>query len=71
MKRRQISEREDAEARERASAHRDDLLAKLQAREATRRTDELPADPPDSGPGEAGDEPSPTTAEDGASSPAE
>ena len=37
MKRRKISQREEAEAVEKARLHRDELLADLQAREAARR----------------------------------
>lgn len=47
MKRREVSQREENEAHERASAHRADLLARLQAREAERRAapDETAAPP--------------------------
>jgi hypothetical protein len=48
VKRRKISEREEAEAVEKARLHRDELLADLQAREAARRqvvTPEAPAAP--------------------------
>jgi hypothetical protein len=45
MKRRQASQREQAEAREQARAHRDDLLAKLQARESARREGDSPPTP--------------------------
>ncbi len=37
MKRRTVSEREDAQARETAAKHRGDLLADLRAREVARR----------------------------------
>lgn len=49
-KRRQVSEREREEAEEKARHHRDELLARLQAREAARR----------------GKAPSPPASEDGA-----
>ena len=48
VKRRQISEREEAEAVEKARLHRDELLAELQAREVARRqvpTPETPGTP--------------------------
>jgi hypothetical protein len=53
VKRRKISEREEAEAVEKARLHRDELLADLQAREAARRrvpTPETPATPEVQGP---------------------
>ena len=37
VKRRKISQREELEAHEKAEQHREELLAKLQAREAARR----------------------------------
>ena len=46
MKRRKISEREEAEAVEKARLHRDELLADLQAREAARRHVSTPVTPP-------------------------
>ena len=45
MKRRKISEREEAEAVEKARLHLDELLADLQAREAARREVVTPATP--------------------------
>jgi hypothetical protein len=45
VKRRKISEREEAEALEKAELHRNDLLADLQAREAARREALTPAAP--------------------------
>jgi hypothetical protein len=45
VKRRKISEREEAEALEKAELHRNDLLADLQAREAARREALKPSAP--------------------------
>jgi len=45
VKRRKISEREEAGALEKAELHRNDLLAELQAREAARREALTPAAP--------------------------
>jgi hypothetical protein len=45
MKRRTVSEREDAEARETAAKHRGELLADLRAREVARRAPVPAADP--------------------------
>jgi hypothetical protein len=45
VKRRKISEREEAEALEKAELHRNDLLADLQAREAARREALRPSAP--------------------------
>ena len=42
MKRQQISEREQVEAEEKASRHRDELLEELREREAARRTPPAP-----------------------------
>jgi len=58
MKRRQASQREQAEARERARAHREDLLAKLQARETARREGDSPPTPAAPVPNEPSSEPS-------------
>lgn len=43
MKRREVSERDTAEARERARLRREGLLANLQSREAARREPAVPA----------------------------
>ena len=45
MKRRTVSEREDAQAREAAAKHRGDLLADLRAREVARRASPTAPEP--------------------------